>query len=271
MPPRFNPNVRVVQLDIAADEIGTNVPTEVALVGDARAITGQLNARLKERPWQYPAETTWWSGLQKKMEENAASLQPMLDDESSPMGYYRVFREIRDILPRDCIIASEGANTMDIGRTIMPNFLARHRLDAGSFGTMGVGLGFAIAAAVTNRDKKTVCVEGDSAFGFSGMEVETACRYRLPITFIIVNNNGIGGGPTEQLPPDRIPPGAYTPNAHYEKIVEAFGGKGYFVTEPSELRPALDAAMASDMPSIVNIMISPRSNRRPQQFAWLTR
>jgi 2-hydroxyacyl-CoA lyase 1 len=270
-PPRFNPNVRVVQLDIAPDEIGTNVPAEVALAGDAKAITGQLVQRLQERPWSYPAETTWWTGLHNKMEENRLQTEPMYNDDSTPMNYYRVFREIRDLLPRDAIIASEGANTMDIGRTAMPNFLPRHRLDAGSFGTMGVGLGFAIAAAVVHPEKKVVAVEGDSAFGFSGMEVETACRYRLPITFIIVNNNGIGGGPSELQPPDRIPPGAYTPNARYEKVIEAFGGKGYFVTTPAELRPALEEALAADVPTLVNVMIDPRANRKPQQFAWLTR
>ena len=118
----------------------------------------------------------------------------MFDDDTVPMNYYRVLREIRDLLPRDAIIASEGANTMDIGRTVLPNFLPRHRLDAGSFGTMGVGLSFAIAAQAVHPDKRVVAVEGDSAFGFSGMEVEVACRYSMPITFIILNNNGISGG-----------------------------------------------------------------------------
>jgi 2-hydroxyacyl-CoA lyase 1 len=271
LPPRFNPNVRIVQLDIKPEEIGTNVPTEVALVGDAKAITGQLNARLKEQPWQYPSETTWWTALQGKIEANRVETEAMFNDDSVPMGYYRVFRAIKEVLPRDCIISSEGANTMDIGRTVMPNFLPRHRLDAASFGTMGVGLAQAIAAAVVNPDKKVVCVEGDSAFGFSGMEIETACRYRLPITFIIVNNNGIGGGPSERVAIDKLPPGAYTPNARYEMLAEAFGGKGFFVTRPEELRPALDAAMAHDMPTIVNIMIDPKAGRKPQQFAWLTR
>ncbi|MGE5595551.1 MAG: thiamine pyrophosphate-binding protein, partial [Hyphomicrobiales bacterium] len=138
LPPRFNENVRVVQMDIAAEEIGTNVPTEVALVGDAKAITGQLNAALKSQPWQYPAETTWRTMLQKKMDENAAMVAEMMADDSVPMGYYRALREIRDLLPRDAIIASEGASTMDIGRTVLPNFEPRHRLDAGTFGTMGV-------------------------------------------------------------------------------------------------------------------------------------
>ncbi len=270
LPPRFNENVRVVQLDISHEEIGTNVPTEVALVGDAKAIVGQLNATLEREPWSYPAETPWRAELQQKGAENQAAVENMLNDDSVPMGYYRVLREIRDQLPRDCIISSEGASTMDIGRTVLPNYHARHRLDAATFGTMGVGLGQAIAAAAVHPDKKVVAVEGDSAFGFSGMEVEVACRYRLPITFIIINNNGIGGGPSE-LDPERIPVSAYTPSAHYEKVIEAFGGRGWFITRPEELAPALKDALADPNPNIVNIMIDPRAQRKPQKFGWLTR
>ena len=270
LPPRFNPDVRVVQMDIAAEEIGTNVPAEVALVGDAKAITGQLNAALREQPWHFGAENTWRTGIAKKIEENRTSTQAMLDDDSVPMGYYRVLRDIRDALPKDAMICSEGASTMDIGRTVLPNFLPKHRLDAGSFGTMGVGLAFAIAAQAVHPGKRVVAVEGDSAFGFSGMEVEVACRYGMPITFIILNNNGIGGGPST-LDPAKVMPTAYVPNARYEKVIEAFGGDGYFVETPDQLKPALDAAFASNRPNIINIMISAQSRRKPQQFEWLTR
>ena len=269
-PPRFNENVRVIQLDINQEEIGTNVPTEVALVGDAKAITGQLNASLEKSPWHYPAETTWRTGIQNKISENAVTVEEMTKDDSVPMGYYRVFSTVRDLVGKDAIIQNEGASTMDIGRTMLPNYHARHRLDAGTFGTMGVGLGQAIAAAAVHPDKKVVCIEGDSAFGFSGMEVETAARYGLNITFIIINNNGIGGGPDE-LDPTKIPPSAYTPFAHYEKMAEIYGGKGFFVTRPEELEPVLKEALATTKPSIVNIMISAKSGRKPQQFAWLTR
>ncbi len=270
LPPRFNENVRVVQMDISAEEIGTNVPTEVALVGDAKAITGQLNAELEKNPWSYPTETTWWTGLQAKIRENAATIEPMYNDDSTPMGYYRVLRDVRDLIPRDAIISNEGASTMDIGRTVLPNFEARTRLDAATFGTMGVGAGQAIAAASVHPDRKIICVQGDSAFGFGGMEVETAARYGLNITFIIINNNGIGGGPDE-LDPAHIPPSAYTPQAHYEKMAEVYGGKGYFVTTPDQLKPVLEEAMAQPKPAIVNIMISNKSARKPQQFGWLTR
>ncbi len=270
LPPRFSPTVKTIQLDIEPEEIGNNVPCTVPLVGDGKAIVGQLNAVLRGEPWEYPAETTWWTALRQKAAENEEVVRQMENDDSVPMGYYRVLREVRELLPKDAIVASEGANTMDISRTVIPNYFPRHRLDAGTFGTMGVGLAQAIAAQVVHPDKKVVAIEGDSAFGFSGMEVEVMARYRLPITVIIVNNNGISGGPT-QLDPNRVPPNAYLPNAHYEKIAEAFGGKGWFVTTPQELRPALEAALNSDTFSIVNIMIDTRAGRKPQQFAWLTR
>jgi len=271
LPPRFAQGVRVIQMDIAAEEIGTNIPTEVALVGDAESITAQLNAALDHDDWAYPSDTDWWQSLRESGGSNQAAIEAMMDDDSEPMGYYRVLREIRDQMPRDAILCCEGSNTMDISRSVLPNYEARQRLDAGSFGTMGVGLGFAIAAAAVHPERKVVAVEGDSAFGFSGMEVEVACRHNLPITFIIVNNNGIGFGINE-MDPNRPPPAfAYTVNARYEKIIEAFGGKGYFVTTVNDLRPTLKEAMGYPRPCIVNIMIDPRAQRKPQKFNWLTR
>jgi 2-hydroxyacyl-CoA lyase 1 len=270
LPPRFAAGVRVAQIDVAAEEIGTNVPTEVALVGDAKAVVAQLAAAAARAKWSYPQETPWRVDLRREIAKNQESVAGMFADDSVPMNYYRALREIRDQLPRDAIVCSEGANTMDIGRTVLPNFAPRHRLDAGTFGTMGVGLGFAIAAAVAHPEKKVVAVEGDSAFGFSGMEVETACRYRLPITFVILNNNGIGGG-VDEFDPANVPVSVYTPRARYEKLADAFGGRGFFVTKPDELGAALKEALASPVPTIVNVMLNPRADRKPQKFAWLTR
>ena len=270
LPPRFAANVRVIQLDIEPEEIGTNVPAEVALVGDAQAIVAQLNAALAERPFRYPESTAWWTALRAAVDENRRTVEQMEQSDAVPMGYYRVLRAVREALPRDAVLVSEGASTMDIGRSVLPNYEPRSRLDAGSFGTMGVGLGFAIAAAAVHPDRKVVAVEGDSAFGFSGMEVEVACRYRLPITFVVVNNNGIGGGPP-RLDPERIPPSAYVPQARYERVIEAFGGRGYFVTDPGQLEQSLKEALADPNPSLINVMIDPRAQRKPQPFNWLTR
>ncbi len=270
-PPRFKKGVRVLQIEINAEEIGANVPTEVGMVGDARAVTAQLNEALDADPFALPADSEWLAKLRENATQNQAAVQAMLEDDSEPMGYYRALREIADRLaPQDMLIA-EGANTMDISRTVLPNMEPRKRLDAGTFGAMGVGLGLAIAAAVVHPNRRTICVQGDSAFGFSGMEVEVACRYNLPITFVVINNNGIGGGVSEYIPGKPLPTSTYTLRARYERVIEAFGGTGYLVEKVADLGPTLDAALASDRPALVNVLIDPKAQRKPQKFAWLTR
>ncbi|MDE0692185.1 MAG: oxalyl-CoA decarboxylase [Gammaproteobacteria bacterium] len=269
-PPRFNKDVRVIQLDIQPEEIGSNVAVETALVGDGKAVVGQLNRALDNRQWFYPAETEWRDTLKAKAEANLKAVQPMIDDDAAPTNYYRAFRDIVDWMPDDAIIIGEGANTMDIGRTQMPNRSARHRLDAGTYGTMGVGLGFAIAAAVTNPDKPIVSVQGDSAFGFTGMEIETMVRYNLPVKLIVLNNGGIGGGIGPLEEGQTVPPGILTYGAHYEGMLEALGGKGFYVEDPKDLRAALDEAMAFNGPTLINVPLNPRAGRKPQEFGWLT-
>ena len=269
--PRFNPGVKVLQLDSHPEQIGHNVPAAVALVGDGRSVMGQFNAELADDPWRYDAETPWRSSIAAKIAANEEAVAGMRADDSAPMNYYRAYRDIAEWLRPDDIIIGEGANTMDIGRTQMPNLRPRHRLDAGSYGTMGIGLGFAVAAAVCSPGQRVVSVQGDSAFGFSGMEMETICRYGLPVTVIILNNNGIGGG-IDELPADGPPPpSVYLPTARYEKIAEAFGAGAFHVEDPAELRPALDAAGALEGPSIVHVRLDPKAGRKPQAHGWLTR
>jgi len=269
--PRFSETVKTIQVDIHAEEIGRNVPAEVGLVGDIKAVAGQLNAALEAAPFSYPADTPWWSALNEKVTENRTFVQNMMNDESVPMGYYRVLREIQEQAPEGTIIQAEGANTMDISRSVLMHKNPRERIDAATFGTMGVGLAQAIAAQVVHPDRKVICVEGDSAFGFSGMEVETACRYRLPIVFVIINNNGIGMG-FDELPEDRFqsPAMAYTIEAGYEKMIEGFGGKGYSVRTPEELSASLKQALDDSMPSIINVHIDVNAKAKPQKHHWLT-
>ncbi|XP_032486805.1 2-hydroxyacyl-CoA lyase 1 isoform X2 [Phocoena sinus] len=250
LPPRYQPDVKFIQVDICAEELGNNVRPAVTLLGDINAVTKQELAFQK----------------------------------SLPMNYYTVFYHIQEQLPRDCFVVSEGANTMDIGRTVLQNYLPRHRLDAGTFGTMGVGLGFAIASALVAKDRnpgqQVICVEGDSAFGFSGMEVETICRYNLPIILLVVNNNGIYQGFDTDTWKEMLkfgdattvaPPMCLLPHSHYEHVMIAFGGKGYFVQTPEELQKSLRQSLAdTTKPSLINIMIEPQAMRKAQDFHWLT-
>lgn len=271
LPPRFREDLRVVQLDIAAEEIGSSVPAEAALVGDAKVVMAQLVAELEENPWQIPANDPWRQALDKERKAKQEATVPMVESDEVPMNYYRPLQEIQQALPRDAIIVTEGASTMDISRQVLDNYEPRKRLDAGTWGTMGVGPGFAIAAQVANPDKRVIALEGDAAFGFDGLEVEVAVRHKLPITWIVFNNNGIGGGPSSLPEGAAYPPNAFVANARYDKVMEAFGGKGYHAETPQELRAALQESFDSGETTLINVTINPEAKRRPQQFAWLTR
>uniref|UniRef100_A0A665UJQ7 2-hydroxyacyl-CoA lyase 1 n=1 Tax=Echeneis naucrates TaxID=173247 RepID=A0A665UJQ7_ECHNA len=285
IPPRFDPHVKIIQVDLCAEEMGNNVRPAVALLGDINAIVTQLLMCLCKDSWKYTSDTEWWSSLKAKMSANSKMSKALALQSTGLMNYYTVFHHVSQLLPHDCIIVSEGANTMDIGRTMLNNYLPRQRLDAGTFGTMGVGLGFAIAAAALekseNRGRRVVCVEGDSAFGFSGMEVETMCRYNLPVIIIVVNNNGIYSGVDLETWKEMAkmgdltsiaPPVTLLPEARYDEVMAAFGGEGFLVRTVEELCEALQLSLRNwERPSLLNVLIEPSSDRKQQEFPWLTR
>jgi 2-hydroxyacyl-CoA lyase 1 len=270
LPPRYAKDVKIIQLDISPEEIGHNKPTEVALVGDGKAIMAQVNKALVNRQWFHPKDTPWRQALSKKAAENAATIKPQIDDDQGPAGYYRALRDVAAWMPKDAILSAEGAGTMDIGLTQLPSFNARSVLNAGTYGTMGVGLGQAIAACVADSSRPVIHLSGDSAIGFSGMEMETLVRYNLPVKIVVLNNGGIGPGMPEipENPMFNLKPNALIYGARYDKVMEAFGGKGLFVKDPKDLRAALDEAMAFPGPALVNVVLSQGSTRKAQQFAW---
>ncbi len=270
LPPRFAPDVKVIQLDISPEEIGHNRPSEVALVGDGKAIMSQMNQALEGRQWFYPKDTPWRTSLGEKVSANVNQIKAQVDDDTAPAGYYRALRDVAAWMPENAILSAEGAGTMDIGLTQLPVFDARSCLNAGTYGTMGVGLGHAIAACVVHPNRPVIHLSGDSAIGFSGMEMETLARYNLPAKIVVLNNGGIGPGMPE-IPEDpmiNMKPNALIYGARYDKIMEDFGGKGFFVEDPKDIPAALDQAMAFPGPALVNIVISQSSSRKPQQFTW---
>ena len=270
LPPRYNKDVRVVQLDINPESMHQNKPAEVALVGDGKAIVSQLNAALKGRQWFHPEGSPWRQALAKKSAENAAMIAPQIDDDSSPGGYYRLFKDIREWMPKDAILCSEGATTMDIGGTQLPSNQPRAYMNAGSYGTMGVGLGIVIAACCVHPDKPVVHVSGDSAIGFSGMEMETLCRYGMPAKIVILNNGGIGPGMPDipSNPMLNMKPNTLIYGARYDQMMQAFGGYGAYVEDTKDVRGALDELMNFPGPGVVNIKLSQGSQRKQQEFRW---
>ncbi|XP_067934876.1 2-hydroxyacyl-CoA lyase 1-like [Watersipora subatra] len=285
LPPRYSKNLKVIQVDICPEELHNNTTSCIGLNGDIKAVVQQLSADMP-KSYQFPPDADWWKTLRKKMRVNKEVVAQNVNDKSCPMNFYCAFDIVQKLLPKDCIIVSEGASTMDIGRSMLNNYLARHRLDAGSFGTMGVGPGFAIAAAMLCRDrhpsKRVVCVEGDSAIGFSIMELETAARYKLPIIFLVMNNSGIAFGAdpntfndlsTSKDPTLSLHPAMLSPECRYDKIISALDCPGYLAKTPQELEDALTATLSatSDKPTLINVLIDPMAMRKRQEFEWLTR
>lgn len=288
-PPRFSADVKVIQVDLKAEELGNNTNYCIQVQADIRSFCEQMNQYLANHP-EYDvnlnAKSDWWKALKNKEAKNKAVIQAFSEDKKTPLNYYAAYAEIKKVLPEEFLIVSEGANTMDTSRSIINHKFPRNRLDAGSFGTMGVGTGFAIAAALHCRDytpsKRVVCIQGDSAFGFSGLEIETAFRYKLPIIFIIFNNNGIYGGldketfnelTSEGDPCLNLGPMSLTANIRYEKFANAFEGfKGYHAETTEQINSALNEALKeTNKPSIINIAINPTADRKAQEFPWLTK
>ncbi|CAN5241384.1 oxalyl-CoA decarboxylase [soil metagenome] len=249
--PQWSPEAKFIQIDIEATEFDSNQPTTVPLAGDIGSVMHALVAATDRQPISCPAD--WRQELAERTSVNDAKMAARLAEDPEPMRFYNALRAVRDVL-RDhpeAYVVNEGANTLDMGRNVLGMSVPRHRLDSGTWGVMGVGLGYAIAAAVESG-QPVVAIEGDSAFGFSGMEIETICRYQLPITVVILNNGGVYRGDDVDPYGTDPAPTALSPNARHEKLIEAFGGVGHHVRTSGELAAALADALTSRRPTLID-------------------
>jgi len=244
-----------VQIDISAQEMDSNVAIAAPLVGDIGSCVAALVDQVGDNFPQPPKE--WLDAVSEKKNKNLEKMAATLAKSPSPMNFHSALRVLRDIVKAnpDINVVNEGANTLDYARAIIDMYQPRKRFDSGTWGVMGIGMGFAIGAAVTSG-KQVLAIEGDSAFGFSGMELETICRYDLPVCTVIFNNNGVYRG-TDVNPTGGkdVAPTVFVKNARYDKMIEAFGGIGYNVTTPEELEKALKEAIASGKPTLINAVI----------------
>ncbi|HWP27029.1 MAG TPA: oxalyl-CoA decarboxylase [Xanthobacteraceae bacterium] len=245
-----------IQIDIEPKEIDSNVGIAAPVVGDiGSCVTAMLEAMGQWTP--PPAE--WIETIRAKKEENISKMAARLMKNTAPMDFHSALGALRTVIKErpDTILVNEGANTLDLARGIIDIYKPRKRLDVGTWGVMGIGMGFAIAAAVETGNR-VLAVEGDSAFGFSGMEVETICRYKLPVCVVVFNNDGIYRG-VDLNPGGGTDPATtvFVKGARYDKIIEAFGGVGAHVTTPDELKRAVDAALDSGKPTLINAVIDP--------------
>ena len=247
---------KFIQIDIEPKEMDSNVEIVAPLVGD---IGSCVSALLEGIDGTWPAPPAEWvSTVNAKRDENIAKMAPRLLKNSAPMDFHGALGALRTVIKErpDAILVNEGANTLDLARGIIDMYQPRKRLDVGTWGVMGIGMGFAVAAAI-ETGKPVLAVEGDSAFGFSGMEVETICRYNLPVCIVIFNNNGIYRGTDVNPLGGDVATTVFVANARYDKMMEAFGGVGVNVTTPDELKRAVDEAMDSGRPTLINAVIDP--------------
>ncbi|MGA7387628.1 MAG: oxalyl-CoA decarboxylase [Pseudolabrys sp.] len=248
---------KFIQIDIEPREMDSNVEIIAPVVGD---IGSCVSAVLEGIDSKWPAPPADWVGAVKsKKEENIAKMAPRLMKNSAPMDFHSALGALRTVIKErpDAILVNEGANTLDLARGVIDMYQPRKRLDVGTWGVMGIGMGYAIAAAM-ETGKPVLAVEGDSAFGFSGMEVETICRYNLPVCVVIFNNNGIYRGTDVNAAGGSDPATTvFVKDARYDKMMEGFGGVGVRVTTPDELKRAVDKAMDSGKPTLINAAIDP--------------
>ena len=244
-----------IQIDIAPTEIDSNVAIAAPLIGDIGSCVSALVAGLGANWAKPPAE--WTGAINDRKDKNLTKMAVTLALNPSPMNFHSALNVIRNVVKArpDIIIVNEGANTLDFARSIVDMYEPRKRLDVGTWGIMGIGMGFSIAAAVVTG-KPVIAIEGDSAFGFSGMEVETICRYNLPVCVIVFNNNGIYRGiDVNPTGGKDVAPTVFVKNARYDKMMEAFGGVGVHATTPEELQKGVDEAIASGRPTLINAVI----------------
>src|SRR5467141_1704465 len=247
---------KFIQIDIEPREMDSNVEIVAPVVGDIGSCVSALLAGMGNN-WPAPP-ADWVSAVKSKKEDNIAKMAPRLMKNSAPMDYHGALGALRTVIKErpDTILVNEGANTLDLARGIIDMYQPRKRLDVGTWGIMGIGMGYAIGAAI-ETGKPVLAVEGDSAFGFSGMEVETICRYKLPVCVVIFNNDGIYRGTDVNSASSDPATTVFVKGSRYDKMMEAFGGVGVNATSPDELKRAVNEAMDSGKPTLINAVIDP--------------
>jgi oxalyl-CoA decarboxylase len=254
--PLWARDTQLIQVDISPTEIDSNRAIAAPVVGDIKSAMAAFFTALKPR--QATPYAVWLHTLAEHKQKNIDRMVAQLSADPHPMNFSSALRAVRDVLAdkHHVYVVNEGANTLDFARNIIDMHEPRRRLDSGTLSVMGVGQGYAIAAAVVSG-KPVVAIEGDSAFGFSGMEVETICRYDLPIVILVFNNNGIYHGDRPGTAPPS--PTGFVENARYDRLIEAFGGVGYHVEDTSSLAKALETSLAARRPALINCAIDPRA------------
>mgnify|MGYP002577754390 FL=1 len=268
---KWSPDTKFVQLDIDPEEIDINRPIAAPVVGD---LASSLDAILAALPqYKLSVDPQWVPSLQAESKAKNAKFAERLTAAAplQPMNHWSALSAIKPILESnpDVILVNEGANTLDDTRDAIDMSLPRHRIDCATWAIMGMGMGSAVGAAVATG-KSVVAVEGDSAFGFSGMDFSTICRFNLPVTVVIFNNGGIYNGIGVNMSGDGDPaPTTLNINARYDKLGDAFGAKTYYVTTPEQLSDALKESIASKRPALIDVQLAADAGKESGHIGYL--
>jgi len=257
---RLAAGARVVQVDVEAEEMYSGAPLELGIVADAANAAEMLLAAMQGRKLR--ASSNWLTDLRTKRDTNEEGLRAALESDAQPIDPYRLVKEVRDALPRDAIVTSEGETIMGICRAVLPSYHNRACLNAGTTGCMGVGAPYAVGAALACPGRPSVAVLGDYAFGAAAMVVETAKRVGAAPVFVVANNEGIAGHMIQDfMLPKGSPPIASLLPARYDKIAEMVDGHAEHVERATDIRPALDRALAAGRVAVVHVRIDPKARR----------
>ncbi len=249
-PPRFGPAAKIARIDIDPTEIGAAARyVDIPIVGDCKAVLGQLLQGIKGRinPDKYAGWRKQLADGEVAKRSSAGANKLQEDGDIHPV---RMLEAVRDFAKRDAILCVDGQETLNYGRLTIPTFSPGHRLNSGPFGTMGVGLPFGVGAKVACPDKQVIVVHGDGSMGLNAMELDTAIRHKIPILVVISLNGGWTGDPKREKPGRDL---GYT---RYDKICEALGGYGEYITKVEDIRPALERAQKKvdeGMVALVNV------------------
>lgn len=266
---KWNKENKYIQLDIDPQEIDCNVPIAAPVIGDLGASLQMILEALPQ--YKLQMDPSWVPSLQAHTVEANKWIGQKLAPSPEPMTHWDALRAVKQVLEKhtEVTLINEGANTLDDCRDAVDMFVPRHRIDCATWAIMGMGAGSAIGAAIATGDP-VVTVQGDSAFGFSGMEVSTMALYKLPITVCVFTNGGIYNHIGVNLGKDGDPaPTTLDLNARYEKMMEAFGGKGYYVTTPEEFAQALEASIESKVPTLINVQLAGDAGKESGHIGYL--
>lgn len=260
----FSPTAKIIQADPSEAEIGRNRGVAVPLLGDLGAITEQLTANCQSNPnlapWLSQLETDR-QGWLDSLTANAVGNEPL-----HPMD---VYTSIQDIIDEDTFIIMDGGDYVQWGRSFMKAHKPGRFIRLGPLSHLGAGLPYGMAAKLAHPESKVLVFTGDGAFGFYPMEFDTCIRHNLPMTVVMGNDSTWGIDKTFQMAYFDRAIGTDLRSVRYDKVVEAIGGHSEYVEQKQDIAPAVERAIESNLPSLVNIVIS--STTSPLAEAMIAR